>query len=140
MSGFAEPVKKDDAKLIESRKVAAATAIRDARSTAREGDIITPETATEIRRVIRSEVNGAAGTSARKMTKEGNPVAEGTPFVPKVNLIYPKEAPLSTVPPTLLLRLPQLPKGVEYRFVGKTLILYDADSRLILDLLPDALP
>ena len=140
LAGFAEPVKKDDSQLIESRKVMAANAIREARPSAREGDLFVSETATEIRRIIRSEVKGTAGTSARKMTREGNPVAEGTPFVPKVNLQYPKEAPLSTVPPTLLVRLPQLPKGVEYRFVGKTLILYDADTRLILDLLPNALP
>jgi hypothetical protein len=140
VAGFAEPVKNDDAKLIESRKVAAAKAIREARPEARPGDLITEETATEIRGIIRSEVKGTAGTPARKMTKEGNPVAEGTPFVPKVNLQYPKEAPLSTVPPTLLLRLPQLPKELEYRFVGKTLILYDAGTRLIVDLMPNALP
>ena len=140
VAGFAEPVKNDDAALIESRKVAAANAIRAARPAARQGDLIPPETATEIREVIRSEVKGTAGTPARKMTKEGNPVAEGLPFAPKVNVQYPKEAPLSTVPPTLLLRLPQLPKEIEYRFVGKTLILYDAGTRLILDLLPNALP
>jgi hypothetical protein len=140
VSGFAEPVKKDDAQLIEARKLAAANAVREARSSARQGDLFTPETAEQIRRVIRSELKGPAGSSTRKTTKQGNPTAEGTPFVPKVNVLYPKEAPLSTVPPTVLLRLPQLPKGIEYRFVGKTMILYDADTRLILDLLPNALP
>lgn len=140
VSGFAEPVKKDDAQMIESRKLAAAGAIRKARASARQGDLFTPGTADQIRRVIRSELKGAAGSSAKKITKQGNPASEGTPFVPKVNAIYPKEAPVSTVPPTVLLRLPQLPKGVEYRFVDKAMILYDADTRLILDVLPNALP
>lgn len=140
VSGFAEPVKNEDANSMEARKLAASNALLQARSSARQGDLFTVATAEQIRRVIRSEVKGAAGSSARKLSKEGNPSAEGTPFIPKVNVLYPKDAPLSTVPPTILLRLPQLPKGVEYRFVGKTLILYDADTRLILDLLPNALP
>ena len=44
------------------------------------------------------------------------------------------------MPPKLLLQLPPLPKNVEYRFVGKTLILYDSLSNLIIDYLPGAAP
>jgi hypothetical protein len=55
-----------------------------------------------------------------------------------VNAIYLSEAPLSTMPPKLLTELPELPKGLEYRFIGKTLILYDADASLIVDFIPNA--
>ena len=44
----------------------------------------------------------------------------------KVNQPYPKAEPLSTVPPDVLKALPVLPEDLEYRFVGKHLILYDA--------------
>jgi hypothetical protein len=39
-----------------------------------------------------------------------------------------------------LLRLPQLPKEVEYRFVGRDLILRDVAANLIVDFLPNAVP
>jgi hypothetical protein len=42
------------------------------------------------------------------------------------------------MPPTLLAVLPELPKGLEYRLIGKTLILYDADASLIVDFIPNA--
>ncbi len=51
----------------------------------------------------------------------------------KVNMPYPKDEPLSTVPPDVLKTLPVLPKDLEYRFVGKHLILYDARAGLVVD-------
>jgi hypothetical protein len=41
---------------------------------------------------------------------------------------YPLGAPLSTVPATLLQRLPPLPEELRFRFVGTTLILRDFGS------------
>jgi hypothetical protein len=57
-----------------------------------------------------------------------------------VNSVYPKDAPLSTVPPDVLLTLPPLPEDVQYRFVGKHLILYDAKANLIIDFMLNAIP
>lgn len=138
--GLAEPPANSDPKLIEQRRTAAAQAISDARAGAKPGNLFTPAASAQIRRIIRSEMKGSDGKSAKDAAKTGNPVAEGTPFTPKVNAPYPASAPISMVPPTLLMRLPQLPQDIEYRFVGKTLILFDADARLILDLLPNAQP
>jgi hypothetical protein len=42
------------------------------------------------------------------------------------------------MPPSVLLRLPKLPKGLEYRFVGKHLILYDMKANLIVDIFRNA--
>ena len=44
------------------------------------------------------------------------------------------------MPPTLLLKLPQLPKQVRYRFVGRHMILMDRENDLIIDYMLDALP
>jgi hypothetical protein len=56
-----------------------------------------------------------------------------------VNAKYPPNAPLSTMPPTVLLNLPKLPQGLEYRFVGKHLILFDSKANLIVDILRNAI-
>jgi hypothetical protein len=57
-----------------------------------------------------------------------------------VNADYPEAAALATVPPLILTRLPRLPDGLEYRFMGRDLILRDTRANLIVDLIPDAVP
>ena len=42
------------------------------------------------------------------------------------------------MPPGLLAQLPPLPAALEYRLVGRMLILRDSDAALVLDYLPDA--
>jgi len=50
-----------------------------------------------------------------------------------VNAAYPEKQPLPTVPPDLLARLPKLPEQLEYRLVGKHMILRDIDANIIVD-------
>ncbi len=57
-----------------------------------------------------------------------------------VNGRYPDAVPLSTMPPEVLKNLPPIPKEVEYRFVGDTLILLDPDAHIIVDFVARALP
>jgi hypothetical protein len=57
-----------------------------------------------------------------------------------VNDEYPKSIPLATVPPKLLAALPPLPHGLEYRFVGRRLILHDTLTNLVVDILENAIP
>jgi hypothetical protein len=56
-----------------------------------------------------------------------------------VNEKYSKKYPLATMPPNLLLLLPDLPKDLQYRFVGRHLILYDARANIIVDEIPYAI-
>ena len=42
--------------------------------------------------------------------------------------------------PTLLNRLPVLPKELTYRIIGRTLVLQDTKTNLIVDFIPKALP
>ena len=129
---------------IQRRELLLAEAIRKARSNAKAGDILTPEMRPLLENILRSTMAGSQGKKVRASIKEGNPKNERAPGevepVLAVNAIYPKNAPLSTVPPSLLLKLPKLPKDVEYRFVGRTLILRDREANLIVDYMKEAVP
>jgi hypothetical protein len=57
-----------------------------------------------------------------------------------VNAAYPEKAALATVPPLILVNLPRLPDGLEYRFMGRDLILRDRDANLVVDFVPGAVP
>jgi hypothetical protein len=58
----------------------------------------------------------------------------------KVNDSYPPDLPLTTMPPTLLQLLPPLPQQLEYRIVGRDLVLLDLKANLIVDVVRQALP
>jgi hypothetical protein len=57
-----------------------------------------------------------------------------------VNYPYPESQEVLEMAPTLLLRLPQLPKQLRYRFVGPNLLLLDRENGLIIDYMTNALP
>ena len=113
---------------------ALAQRIRDLRANAKHGDIFTPEIAAYFRRLLRPELNDKGTKDA---IADDNPGS--VPYL-KVNAPYPENEPLSTVPPNVLMTLPPLPKNIEYRFVGKHLILRDARANLIIDYIPNAIP
>jgi hypothetical protein len=117
-------------------------ALREARAGAQQGDIFIPAMQPYFIQLVRGELKGAAGTKAREMIKDGNPTMEGDPakISVKVNGMYPGDAPLSTVPPDLLRKLPPLPPELEYRFVGRHLILRDVAANLIVDYILNAAP
>lgn len=136
--------KKATAAQIQQRELALAEAIRKARPDSRPGEILTPEVKPMFNALLKSAFKGPGSSKVRASVKEGNPKNEKAPGevepVIEVNALYPKNAPLSTVPPSLLLKLPKLPQEIEYRFVGRTLILRDRDSNLIIDYLKEAVP
>lgn len=127
--------KKEEQAKIAASQAALAKSIRAARATAKQGDIFTPEIAKLFRRLMYPEVKGPEGAATKKVLKEDAP-----PAIPlKVNVEYPEKAALPTVPPNLLLNLPQLPEELEYRIVGKTLILRDVHANIIVDFIPQAI-
>jgi hypothetical protein len=81
-----------------------------------------------------------SGTREAQQTKEQIKEDGPTAVQLTVNATYPAAQPLSTVPPNLLAKLPQLPKDVEYRIVGKHLMLRDVDANIIVDFIYNALP
>lgn len=137
---------KDDAPSIKDEtdpvKIAAhqkglAERIRAARAVVKQGAIFTRPISAYFRKILGSELRERDAPQVRGAIMEDNPQGQ---FVPRVNQPYPEKAPLSTVPPELLLRLPRLPEEVDYRFVGRYLILRDTQANLIIDFIPNALP
>jgi len=57
-----------------------------------------------------------------------------------INTVYPTTIPLETFPARLLRKLPDLPPELEYRIVGRSLILRDVKANLIVDILRDIVP
>jgi hypothetical protein len=51
----------------------------------------------------------------------------------EVNDVYPDTEPITALSPELLAAFPPLPVEVAYRVVGRTLIVVDVKSRLIVD-------
>jgi hypothetical protein len=122
------------------------------RKGANQGDIFERKVETAFRRVIAREIAGPEGPAILQELRSGNPTLEGVPkasnptqevktrVVLNVNSPYPQGAPFSSVPPSLLLKLPQLPDQVRYRFVGRALILRDTEANIILDYITDIVP
>ncbi len=111
--------------------------LRQARQSAAQGDIFTPEIGAEFRRVI--GITMQQGADAARI-KESLKTAEPVNLRVAVNDKYPKKVPLQSTPPTLLLNLPRLPPEVEYRLVGHTLVLRDMKSNLIVDFMTNSMP
>ncbi len=127
---------EDVAQIVEHQH-ALARRIVEARRDARQGDVFTHEGTERFRKIIRRAFRGPEGRLARRT------IQQDTPFKVRplrVNDVFPDNIPLTTTPPTLLLRLPELPPELAYRFVGRDLALKDTKASLIVDLIPNAIP
>jgi hypothetical protein len=134
----------EDPATVAAHRVALAEAIRAHRAKARRGEIFDAKVVPTIVERVRTELQGAEARPARKVIREGNPKFDPEGYVPvpiAVNAAYPLRAPVSTVPASVLLVLPLLPANIlEYRFVGRDLILIDTEANLIVDYILGAAP
>ena len=108
------------------------------RQNAQPGDIITPDVGRLFRRRI---VACLAPEQWSAILAELAEDEEGVP-VPgvelRVNMPWPEQVPYGYVPTPLLLALPPLPPELEYRIIGRSLVLWDHHANLIVDYLPAA--
>ncbi|MBI5282656.1 MAG: hypothetical protein HY858_13305 [Candidatus Solibacter usitatus] len=123
---------------IAAHQQALARKIAQARGGAHQGDIFTIEVSKTFRRIIREEFLGPEARLARRTIRRDDPSERVVRL--HVNDIHPEDIPLTTTPPTLLSKLPQLPKDLAYRIVGRDLTLKDTKAGLIVDLIPNAIP
>jgi hypothetical protein len=121
---------------IEAHKKSFEDAVRKARTNLKPGYIFTKDIADCIRETIRAEFKG----KDRKELRETALEAETQGVTLRVNYPYPEAKELTEMPPTLLLKLPQLPEHVKYRFVKRHLLLVDRENGLIVDYMLNALP
>jgi hypothetical protein len=109
--------------------------LQNARRDAKPGDVFVPSSRAAIRKVLESVYNGPKGRDLLASTMDENPVVVKV----KVNDRYPDEIPLSTVPPQVLQQLPKLPEEMEYRFIGRDLILLDSRAHMVVDVVQKAI-
>jgi hypothetical protein len=112
-----------------------AVAIQRARPQARQGDFFKPD----VSRVIQARIADALrNLDFAAITGLDDPEEKSLLATIKTYSRFPDTGPLATMPPSVLQVLPQLPDTLEYRFIGRDLVLRDSDARLILDFIPNA--
>lgn len=113
-----------------------ATAVQRSRRNARPGDIFNAELAKVITVRLRQQLAGVdIERFIASITDE--PARFDRPGVHKR---YPAASSMATTPMRVLEVLPPIPDALEYRFVGRALVLRDRDAAMIIDYIDDALP
>lgn len=121
---------------IRRYELALAHQIREARHNVAQGTIFTSAIAEEFRNLIAVTMKGPDAATIRQGLRAATPVHLKAL---RVDTAYPKDLPLQSSPPSLLLNLPVLPKDLEYRIVGRALVLRDVDANLIVDFVTNAI-
>jgi hypothetical protein len=133
-TGLPKPQPSDRPTAVEQHRTELAQRIKEARTDAKQGDLF-GDTQPLFKEII---VRDAGNRGMRDKYAAMQEVPAQSP--PAVNTPYPEKAALATVPPLILVNLPRLPDGLEYRFMGRDLILRDQASNLIVDFVPGAVP
>jgi hypothetical protein len=115
-----------------------ANAMREARPIARAGDVFTPAVSRYFRTRIRAIVweTGLDVATAFEAPDDDEVVIVPVPCVAE-------PIPWNAGPvmwPSMLAGLPELPGELEYRFLGRDLLIIDVLANLVVDVLLDALP
>jgi hypothetical protein len=116
---------------IRARETALATRIQARRAGANHGDIFTPAIRAAFRRLLAPHTTGESGRDLHATLEDDAP-APGVVAL-KVNGKYPAGVPVPTTPANILAALPPLPRILEYRILGKDLILLDQPADVIVD-------
>ena len=127
--------KTDDPVEIATREKALAQMIMTLRAGAQPGDIFAKEYQPYFIQILQDDFAKRSAADRRALVQE----------LPKnlkldINTVYPTTLPLATFPAALLRKLPDLPPELEYRIVGRSLILRDVKANLIVDILRDVVP
>lgn len=131
------PLSKDATpEQIEAYQKSFVEALRAMRAGTQQGYIFNKEFASYLRPMIKTQFPPREKAQIRAAILEAD--TKGVPL--KVNYPYPETKELTQIPPTLLMKLPVLPKEVKYRYVGRHMLLVDTDNGLIVDYMLDALP
>jgi hypothetical protein len=131
-----QPVPNSSSVQLNDASDGLAAAIQRSRQGAGVGDVfVAPVTL-----VFKRTVDDAVRTAHLRQVLATIDDEEPTVRAPKIHLRFPSAAQMATMPPSLLAVLPRLPKELEYRIVGRFLVLRDIDAGLIIDYIPDVIP
>ncbi len=112
--------------------------IRAARKNARQGEIFAPDIERWFRRTIAGCLKDCNTDELLATLNEENP--EDLVLIPRINGAWPEEASLGPMPPKLLAGLPELPEELQYRFMHRDFVLWDAHANIIVDFIKQAMP
>lgn len=121
---------------VDKRQRAFEQRMRAARASARQGELFTPEAEAVIKRLLASVFAGADGKELLASILDENPAGMKL----AVNMRYPDSVPISTMPPEILQTLPRLSEDMQYRFIGRHLILLDSHAHVVADYITNAIP
>lgn len=127
----------DMPEMITAHQSTLARKIQEARPHAAAGDLFTPAAREAFRHASQAALGGPRSANSRAYMRPGAPNPN---MHLAVNSIYPDTEPFTAMPPELLAAYPPLPAEVAYRIVGRTLILVDVESRLVIDVARLVLP
>jgi hypothetical protein len=128
-----------DAGKIRHAVDAMAAAMQRARPAARGGEIFDEDARLVLRAGIRTMLRGHGHDPAEILAAMVADEGEPEPPRPVVNGRF-SWALQSFMLPCALEALPALPDELQYRFVGRDLVLIDLHANLVVDVLPDAFP
>jgi hypothetical protein len=127
----------DSPHILNERRGLLASRIRTARAQAKPGDLFSPQVSELYKRLIVMAYQASGPAKVRASLRHDEPVHE---VKLQVNAVYPETAPLQTTPPSILTNLPPLPPELDYRIVGRNLVLRDTGANVIVDFIPAAIP
>lgn len=130
------PAANSSAVQVTNASDALAAAIQRARPGKRNGSFFKAPTTAVLKRRLTGVVGETDVTLMLAAIDDDGPASPA----PAVYRRFPTASQLATMPPSLLAVLPPLPKELEYRIVGNSLVLRDIDAALILDYIPSAVP
>jgi hypothetical protein len=114
-----------------------AALIQKERKNAVPGEFFTPDTVALLKRIATSTLAGKDDKAAKETVMDENP---GKMPSVGVNDKYPDGVTVTTMPAELLDQLPKLPDKMEYRFLGKRLVLMDSAAGVVVDITENILP
>lgn len=120
---------------IAAREKALGEALIKSRPDAKPGDFLIKEIQPIIAKIIKDDFAKRSLADRKALVQE---LPKGLKV--DVNQIYPTALPLATFPGNLLKALPELPPELEYRTVGRDLILRDIKGNVIVDIMRDVVP
>ena len=127
----------DDASVLVRRRAHLGSAIRTERGHSTQGEIFDSATAAALRDIVADALRGVDVELLLADLYEG--CETPADYRPVVNASYPDWA-THQMPFALLIALPALPAGIQYRLIDHDLLLWDVNADVIIDVLSEALP
>lgn len=125
----------NDPVMLTARQRQLAQALIQARAGVTQGDVFVGPSRPVLEGIIHADFAKRSRADKRALDED---MPRGTKVT--ANAEYPDGVMVATVPPGLLRQLPSLPDELEYRIVGRDLILLDNKARLVVDVLPGVVP